>query len=126
MFGEINDMDGVTILNQYEVILDKDFSWSACWFVVGIVFVVSVIASFLSCLADNDLSWQFLLFTAVISTVILGGLLGSLAGYTRGEPTSIVTEYQVIVADDVSMSDFTSKYEIIDQEGLIYTVRERQ
>lgn len=119
-------MDGVTILNQYEVILDRDFSWSACWVVVIIVFAASLLVSFMTCLADNDLCWSVILFLTVVSTVILGGLLGSLAGYTRGDPIETVTEYQVTVSDDVSMSDFMSKYEIIDQEGLIYTVRERQ
>lgn len=35
------------------------------------------------------------------------------------------TRYQVTVDDSVSMNEFQNKYEIIEVEGKIYTVRER-
>ena len=35
-------------------------------------------------------------------------------------------EYKVIIDDSVSMNEFLDKYEILDQEGKIYTVKERE
>ena len=35
-------------------------------------------------------------------------------------------EYKVTIDDSVSMNEFLDKYEIIDQEGKIYTVKERE
>lgn len=35
------------------------------------------------------------------------------------------THYQVTVDNSVSMNEFQNKYEIIEVEGKIYTVRER-
>ena len=35
-------------------------------------------------------------------------------------------EYKVAIDDSVSMNEFLDKYEIIDQEGKIYTVKERE
>lgn len=35
-------------------------------------------------------------------------------------------EYKVVIDDSVSMAEFMDKYEIIDQEGKIYTVKERE
>ena len=35
-------------------------------------------------------------------------------------------EYKVSIDDSVSMNEFLDKYEILDQEGKIYTVRERE
>jgi len=35
-------------------------------------------------------------------------------------------EYKVTIDDSVSMVEFLDKYEIIDQEGKIYTVKERE
>jgi Na+/melibiose symporter-like transporter len=35
------------------------------------------------------------------------------------------TRYKVTISDEVSMNDFLERYEIVDQEGKIYTVRER-
>lgn len=34
-------------------------------------------------------------------------------------------EYKVTIDDAVSMNEFRDKYEILDQEGKIYTIRER-
>ena len=38
----------------------------------------------------------------------------------------IDTTYKVTIDDSVSMNEFLDKYEIIDQEGKIYTVKERE
>ena len=35
-------------------------------------------------------------------------------------------EYKVTIDDSVSMNEFLDKYEIIDQEGKIYTVKEKE
>lgn len=35
------------------------------------------------------------------------------------------TEYQVVIHDDTDFLEFTSKYEILDQQGKIYTIREK-
>ena len=118
-------MEGVTILNQYEVVLEKAFSWPTFWLIVGIAAVASAAISFLTCLSEGDMSWELILVVTIFATVILGGIVGTLVGYDRGDPIKTTTEYQVIITDDVSMSDFMNKYEIIEQEGLIYTVREK-
>ena len=34
-------------------------------------------------------------------------------------------QYKVTVSDDVSMNDFNDEYKIIQQEGRIYTIKER-
>ena len=38
----------------------------------------------------------------------------------------VTTTHRVIVSDDVNMNEFLDKYEILDQEGKIYTVKERE
>lgn len=39
-------------------------------------------------------------------------------------PTAYETHYKVLISDEVSMNEFLEQYEIIDQEGKIFTVRE--
>jgi hypothetical protein len=41
-------------------------------------------------------------------------------------PRELTPRYQVIVKDDVNLNEFLDKYKIIDQNGLIYTVEERE
>lgn len=52
-----------------------------------------------------------------IGMIVLNGKLSS---YKTGE-----YEYKVTISDEVSMNEFMKKYEIINQEGKIYTIKER-
>lgn len=49
-------------------------------------------------------------------TVISGNLTKTTGEY----------EYKVTISDEVSFVEFNEKYEIVDQDGLIYTVVERE
>ena len=64
----------------------------------------------------------------------LGALVGLLIGMVAGLLFAAVvgiTEieyyptYKVTISDEVSMNDFMDKYEILNQDGKIYTVKER-
>lgn len=46
-------------------------------------------------------------------------------GITFETPSKYETQYKVAVSDEVLMNEFNEKYEIVEQEGKIYTVRER-
>jgi hypothetical protein len=64
-----------------------------------------------------------------ILVVVAGTLFGLLFGFVFGvwmeTPISYETQYQVIIDDSVLMDDFLDKYEILDTEGKILTIRER-
>ena len=45
---------------------------------------------------------------------------------TSNEDSIKYIQYKVTIDETVSMVEFMDKYEIIDQEGKIYTVRERE
>ena len=53
-------------------------------------------------------------------------LLGTLFGISECEPTKYETRYKVTIYYDMLMNDFLEKYEIVSQDGKIYTVRERR
>ena len=54
---------------------------------------------------------------AVVALVLSGFIIGEMK-----EPA--VTHYQVIIDDSVPMNEFFERYEVIKQEGKIYTVKE--
>lgn len=59
----------------------------------------------------------------------VGIILGAVAGYTIArdtKPLEYETQYKVIISDEVPMNEFVERYEIISQEGRIYTVRSRE
>ena len=114
-------MMGVEILATKEVATTFTFNWGAFWLAVGIIFGMCVIAGIVLSITYKD--WSALLLFG-ITGIIFGSLIGVYCGKAMEMPTEYETHYKVIISDEVSMNKFIEKYEIIDQEGKIYTVRE--
>lgn len=55
-----------------------------------------------------------LIFTTIIS------------GIFSAKKTQTITCYKVAISDEVSFNEVLEKYDIIDQEGLIYTITEKK
>ena len=117
-------MTGVEILAIEEVATAwENWNWKGFLLTVGLVFFVSIIAGMLTGASDD---WGLGVTVFLIVFIAGSALLGTLIGCTTGEPTEYETQYKVVIDDSVSMNDFIEKYEIIDQEGKIYTVREKE
>lgn len=109
-------MDGVTILNTVE---KGGFSvWGLIVFVLCAVgtFLLLYLSISLSAEGDDTAHLVFML-------MVLCGIVTTLAGCALWGPT--YNEYKVIVDESVSFEEFTDKYEVVGQEGEIYTVVER-
>ena len=55
----------------------------------------------------------------LIFTTIISGIFISKKIHT-------ITCYKVTISDEVSFNEVSEKYDIIDQEGLIYTITEKE
>ena len=64
----------------------------------------------------------------------LGALVGLLIGMVVGRLFAVIIgiaeleyypTYKVTISDEVSMNEFMDKYEILNQDGKIYTIKER-
>lgn len=109
-------MNGVTVLNSYEYFTNPSSIFLYLFW--GFIFTTfALILSYLF-IVDNYSS---------TSTVIFAIVAGALAVifFCNVPEKNYETRYQVTVNDSVSMNEFQSKYEIIEVEGKIYTVRER-
>ena len=109
-------MNGVIILNSYESLTNFNsillISILCAWF-----FAVAILALF-ALLKYGCNSWKepAFLVICVVLTIICGCLIPE---------DKYETRYQVTVDNSVSMNEFQNKYEIIEVEGKIYTIRER-
>ena len=105
-------MEGVTILSIGTAMLG--LSWHTaiiiCLFLFAIIYALNP--------WEADFGWRIgcAIYVFVLSLIVLA--VGAV-------DTTEVTEYKVIIDDSVKYVEFTEKYEIIDQEGEIYTVREK-
>lgn len=111
-------MNGVEILSSeiiYNTILPEYCIGIGLGF--GIIFVVLCIV----CLAYEKYLVSILPALFVIVSIVIAAYGGT---YSKTDINH--TEYKVTIDDSVSMNEFLDKYEILDQEGKIYTVKERE
>ena len=116
-------MQGVEILTQAQVATSYAFNWIAFWTTVS---VASVLGLFLSVLLtlEYDLEW-IAVPVCWFFTTLLGCLVGLLIGkYDCSTPAYYETQYKVTISDEVSMTEFLERYEIIEQDGKIFTIRD--
>lgn len=115
-------MNGVEILSQVQTATEFTCNWKlGLIFLIGTIIAGGVVASFL---AEEDNR---------CGTVICGFVFGALLGIlffaitliATEKPSAYETQYKVTISDSVSMTEFYEHYEVVDQEGKIFTVRER-
>ncbi len=115
-------MTGVEILASQEVAVTFGFNVSVFWLMFSIVAVVTTL-----CIGIGN--WNELGGFSFAVGAVAGILVGLLFGWLLARntlPLEYETQYKVTIDDSVSMNEFLDKYEIIDQEGKIYTVKERE
>jgi hypothetical protein len=107
-------MNGVEILSETAIT-----TWYGWTFVVA--FIITVAACLIVSVSTGDI-------VCGISAGIIAFLLCALffGGSGVGKYETGEYEYKVTIDDSVSMNEFLDKYEILDQEGKIYTVKERE
>ena len=118
-------MSGVEILAFEEVAcVWESWNWSSFWIGVAIAFAVSLVAGFIFACQEDDIFAGLLMFGCMLIGV--GSFLGIVSGKNCVDPTEYETHYKVTIDESVSMAEFNEKYEVLGQEGKIYTVRERE
>ena len=111
-------MNGVEILSSetiYNTIL-PEWCLGIC---VGFMFIF-IIAMAL-CFLCERIVLGFICLTLAFGSAIIGSLSN-----VESKTNINHIEYKVTIDDSVSMNEFLDKYEILDQEGKIYTVKERK
>ena len=117
-------VEGVTILNQFEVVTKTVFNWPAFWTGVLIGVGISLIIATAVGLIEEE--WSAFFFSLIICSISATSISGPVAGGALcREPVEYETRYEVSVDQTVNMQEFMDKYEIIDTRGSIYTVREK-
>lgn len=111
-------MNGVEILSSetiYSPILPE------YWLGIGLGCTLLLIVAMGFCFANDRIILGFICAVLSFSFVIVG----CLGGICRKTDIDYI-EYKVTVDDSVLMNEFLNKYEILDREGKIYTVKERK
>ena len=117
-------MDGVNILNQFEVVTKTVFSWESFWWGILIGVGIGLIVAIIFGISEAD--WYAFFLGLGIYCAAIGLMIGLLNGF--GLNPRIVeyeTRYEVSIDENVNMQEFMDRYEILETRGSIYTVREK-
>lgn len=117
-------MDGVIILNEFEVVTKTVFNWESFWYGALIGITIGFVAAVVFGLSEAD--WDAFLVGLGVFCTILGLFVGLLGGFIlEPKPVDYETRYEVLINKDANMQEFMDKYEIIETRGSIYKVREK-
>ena len=106
-------MQGVQILNEFM----HEGATIEPWGIIGLGCSIIGLVGLMFLPKGRLGNWFFALGVALFLFAI---------GVCVFAPRELTPRYQVIVEDDVNFNEFLDKYKIIDQNGLIYTVEERE
>lgn len=109
-------MAGVEILNSFEVPIEYTFNWvAALVFFIVMVIIITIVAII------TGVDWRVGLITGFLTGIIFGIIVGC----ASQNPSKYETHYEVLLSDEITLTEFLEDYEIVGQEGKIYTIRER-
>lgn len=123
-------MNGVEILNKIPVYGIAEWALYTLVIIliaVPLVFVIYAIVQ----VVKNYEHWSYIIYNTFIGIFI--GLFIGVLFVVFSEKTEIAYDknniesykYQVVISDEVKFNEFNKKYEIIEQDGSIYTVQEK-
>lgn len=115
-------MNGVEILNSTEVIVES----TSNWWLAGIVWIIVIAASgMIGYGLSEGVNSAENTFASCCVGALVGLLFWGLTCAMTSTPVVHETQYEITIDDSVSMKEFIDKYEIIEQRGEIYVVREK-
>ena len=116
-------MEGVEILKET---LHYVYEYHARILVVSII-ISAIVCFFIAAYRNRIFEWREGMLGAGCG-IIIGTLIGGLLMATFPTKTDEISyiEYRVTISDDVKFNEFTATYEILGQDGKIYTVKERK
>ena len=113
-------MEGVDILSEQVIYSSKVLVAliGIFAFIGTLIFFVAFINSKRNVALSINLVCMIVCFITFLTLAIIDGSTNHLKNYGH-------TEYKVTINDSVSMNEFLNKYEILDQDGKIFTVKEK-
>ena len=125
-------LNGIEVLNKIELMdTVNNKIWENLASLSGYSLIVFLVLTAITLFVDNHIRKNvdtiacISIFTLIVSIALF--IVSCIAiVFTSKQVPNGEYEYQVTISDDVSMTEFNEKYEVIKVEGKIYTIREKE
>jgi len=114
-------INGIRVLAETPIyIIEYSAGWSWAGFIWSIFTLLFLIGTIAAIIKDEDIA----LFGFLSATLCV---LLSVFSFTHEHSEKVFdhTEYKVLINEEVNFIEFNEKYEIINQEGEIFTIIEK-
>ena len=120
-------MNGVTILNEIEVVrvVNDTFNYTAALVALIItVLICAVIGFFIGRIDYEEIGGVLMgALLGLVLSIFTGGLFGTTLSYPPETETTY--QYEVTIDDSVSLTEFYEHYNVVEQRGEIFVVEEK-
>ena len=120
-------MDGVTILNEIEVVqvVNDTFNYTAGFIALCItVYICSIVGFFIGRMECEEVSGTLTgVFIGLVLSLFIGALFGTIFEYPPITETTM--RYEVTIDDSVSLTEFYEHYNVIEQRDKIFVVEKK-
>lgn len=120
-------IDGVTIINEIEVVqaMNATFNLAAAFIALIITVLTRVVVGFFTGRADCA-EFEGAVIGFLVG-LVFSTITGSIFGFAFQDPpvTETTMQYEVIIDDSVSLTEFYEHYNVIEQRGKIFVVEEK-
>jgi hypothetical protein len=112
-------MEGIVLLNKITV---YDTSWGfspegCVLLIMALILAILVVV----CIYFDMENLACLFVTFALFSIAVGAWM-----FSDAEKNPIATQYEVYLTEDVNIEDFAQKYNIIKQDGVIFTIEEKE
>ena len=117
-------LKGINVLNTYDIVSSEyhDIIFPA---VVFTCIAVGGMAIIIYLLLDSKRIRDAVVPLVIVVIFTLFAMVAAIYGFTNLPENKYQTRYEVTISNDVNFNEFSSKYQVVKQEGLIYTIVEK-
>ena len=116
-------MIGINYLTSNQVVTEWAPDMTVFWSILAIMFIIFFIAGIIAAIQEDNII-PCLLFIAI--GILIGLLFGAIGAEIARVPAQHEIQHQVTITDDANIQEFLDKYEVVKQDGEIFTIREKR
>lgn len=111
---------GIEVLSQKEILYTP--IWAFVLAAIGLIMLTASLGGAIASSSKDQKSTKPLIRSFVVFCIAI--IIGYVGCANLSLPTESYT-YDVTISDEAKLADFLEQYEIIDQKGKVYTIREK-